>query len=202
MFEDTNEINVLGVWCPKEEFFFRKKLKRCKKIPLKDLSPFENTPPWTRALYGKKVLVIHPFEKTIKKQYKNRTNLFKNQEILPNFELITFKAVQTIGGENEKFNDWFEALNYMKKRISKIDFDIAIIGCGAYGFPLAAHIKRMGKKAVHFGGGTQLLFGILGKRWEDQEDKKMIQHINQYWVRPTLDERPKKYKELENGAYW
>lgn len=48
----------------------------------------------------------------------------------------------------------------MKDEIDKRDYDIALIGCGAYGFPLAAHIKRSGKKAVHLGGALQLLFGI------------------------------------------
>lgn len=48
----------------------------------------------------------------------------------------------------------------MKDEIDKQDYDIALIGCGAYGFPLAAHIKRSGKKAIHLGGALQLLFGI------------------------------------------
>ena len=40
------------------------------------------------------------------------------------------------------------------------NFDIALIGCGAYGFPLAAFVKGIGKKAVHIGGPLQLFFGI------------------------------------------
>lgn len=32
------------------------------------------------------------------------------------------------------------------------DYDICLIGYSAYGFPLAAHAKRKGKKAVHLGG--------------------------------------------------
>ena len=52
----------------------------------------------------------------------------------------------------------------MEERIGKIDFDVALLGCGAYGLPFAASIKRMGKKAVHLGVATQILFGIKGKR--------------------------------------
>ena len=55
----------------------------------------------------------------------------------------------------------------MKAQIDKEDFDICLIGAGAYGFPLAAYVKRKGKKAVHLGGALQLLFGIKGSRWED-----------------------------------
>ena len=40
----------------------------------------------------------------------------------------------------------------MSEEIAKIDFDIALIACGAYGFPLASRIKNMGKIAIHCGG--------------------------------------------------
>ena len=50
----------------------------------------------------------------------------------------------------------------MKSQMDQTDYDIALIGCGAYGFPLAAHAKRMGKQAIHMGGSLQLLFGIRG----------------------------------------
>ena len=36
-------------------------------------------------------------------------------------------------------------------KIDKIDFDVAIIGCGAYGIFLADYIKSLGKKAIHLG---------------------------------------------------
>ena len=86
-------------------------------------------------------------------------------------------------------------------RINAIDFDIAIIGCGAYGMPLAAHVKRIGKKAVHLGGQTQLLFGIKGKRWETGHDK-IKSMFNEHWVYPSNDERPKNFISVESGAYW
>ena len=79
---------------------------------------------------------------------------------------MVLKAVQTAGGNQTEFKDWFEALEYMEQEIDKIDYDIVLLGCGAYGFPLAAHCKRMGKQAIHLGGVLQLLFGIKGKRWE------------------------------------
>lgn len=91
--------------------------------------------------------MVHPFVDSIQKQYQRKTLLHKHPDTLPNFELKTIKAVQSIGGKcNEGFRDWFEALEYMKAEIDKTDYDICILGCGAYGFPLAAHVKRMGKK--------------------------------------------------------
>ena len=55
----------------------------------------------------------------------------------------------------------------MKSEIDKCDYDVCLIGCGAYGFPLAAHVKHKGKQAIHLGGTLQLLFGIKGNRWFD-----------------------------------
>ena len=80
-----------------------------------------------------------------------------------------------------------------------MDFDIAIIGCGAYGFHLAAHVKRIGKKAVHLGGATQALFGIIGKRWENN---KVSFYINENWIRPLLEEIPENANTVEGGCYW
>lgn len=146
---------------------------------------------------GKKILVIHPFEESIKEQYsKNRKFLFDNKDILPDFELYTIKAVQGMGCETE-FKDWFEALDYMYQKAIKINFDVAIIGCGAYGFPLAALLKKAGKKAIHLGGVTQILFGIKGKRFEEQGYK-----MNDYWVRPREDERPIEAYKADDSAYW
>ena len=66
--------------------------------------------PFTMALKGKRVLVIHPLDDEIRKQYARRTQIFKNEEWLPEFELVTLKAVQTIAGiRDERFNNWFEA---------------------------------------------------------------------------------------------
>jgi hypothetical protein len=162
---DIKNLDLLGVWNEYEEFLqVPEDTKLCK---IRELEPWFYNKPWTAALEGKKVLVIHPFEETIKNQYQKKEKLYKNENILPNFELKTIKAVQTIAGEKSEFKDWFEALESMKNQMNNIDYDVAIIGCGAYGFPLASHAKKMGKIGIHLGGVTQLLFGIKGKRWEE-----------------------------------
>ena len=135
----------------------------------------------------------------------------EEKETLPDFELITLKAVQSIGGINEQgFGNWFEGLEWMKSEIDKIDYDVALIGCGAYGFPLAAHVKRKGKMAVHIGGKLQLFFGIRGKRWENPlygtkegfpigTYSEMLN--NPAWVRPT-EYKTKESENAENACYW
>ena len=158
--------------------------------------------PWTVALKGKKVLVIHPFAKTIEKQYAKREFLFpSNPDILPEFELKTIKAVQTIAGQPDaRFASWYEAFDWMKSEIDKTDFDIALLGCGAYGFPLASYCKNIGKQAVHIGGDLQMLFGILGSRWEAYDITRKL--VNDYWVRPSKEETPKKANVVEDSCYW
>lgn len=209
MLEDMNEVDYLGGW-DENEVSILSRIERVPKSVLGYLEPFFVANPWSRILEGKKVLVVHPFVKTIKKQYENRDKLFKNKLILPKFDLITIKAVQSIGGNCDNFDNWFDALNYMKNEIDKTNYDIALIGCGAYGFPLAAYVKRMGKKSVHLGGSLQLLFGIKGKRWEDKlygsqttgETGLYTQLINEYWVRPDETEKPINAINVENGCYW
>jgi len=93
-------------------------------------------------------------------------------------------------------------LESMKQKIENIDFDICIIGCGAYGFPLAAHVKRMGKKAFHLAGVTQLLFGIKGRRWEESEVWPYMNLFNENWVRPSDNEKPNNAQKVEGGCYW
>lgn len=218
MIESTKSLDLCGVWdLPMEDYVLRKYAPNSKITHLECLAPWKvclsgkgNIYPWSSDLEGKKVLVIHPFDKTIKKQYlESREHLFERVEngrrILPDFDLVTLHAVQTINGNKEKDNykDWFDALENMIDQCKCIDFDIAIIGCGAYGFPLAAEIKKMGKGAIHLGGATQILFGIIGKRWEQGEYGKEMSHIiNDYWVRPSLEEQVSNGNEIEGGCYW
>ncbi len=208
--EDIPYIDVLASVFYKEKFMPLS--PNVKFIQFETVYPFFVNNPWTRSLKGKKVLIIHPCEKTIRQQYAKREKLFDNSDILPEFTLLTLKSVQSACGEKTKYKDWFEALDYMKEQINQMVFDVAIIGCGAYGLPLAAHIKRMGKKAIHIGGGTQLLFGIKGRRWDVvykwpyktpiQIPVNYADLYNDFWTRPLQEECPSNPERVENGCYW
>ena len=166
------------------------------------LYPFWERISWTNALKGKNVLVINPFAELIEKQYEKRKYLFLGSDILPQMNLKAYKAVQSIGG-NTEFGSWFHALEKMETDISGIEFDIALIGCGAYGMPLGAFIKKkLGKKAIHMGGSLQILFGIKGKRWESAEYDYQHKLYNESWVRPTGDLIPPNCNLVERGCYW
>lgn len=198
-----NRIDILCVWETFMQDFLINEYTSddINLVPLKSAEPYYVQNPWSYGLKGKKVLVIHPFTESIEHQYKNNDKLFENKNILPDFELKTLKAVQTIAGQkDERFNDWFEALDYMYNQAMEIDFDVAIIGCGAYGLPLAIRLKESGKQAIHMGGATQILFGIKGKRWDNHPYISKL--YNDYWIRPNDNEKPKKSSNVESGCYW
>jgi hypothetical protein len=155
--------------------------------------------PWTAALEGRKVLVVHPLAAQILAQYEKREALFPGTRILPRFaSLQCLQAVQSAAGAVPDFPTWFDALAHMKQRMDEADYEVALIGAGAYGLPLAAHAKLSGKIGLHLGGITQLLFGIMGARWE----KKYAHLQNSAWTRPDPAARPPGYARVENGCYW
>lgn len=210
MVEDSKQLDILGSWLPDEETMITDFNLNLTKVTLLSLEPYWSKNPWSRVLEGKKVLVIHPFASLIEQQYKEKREvLFDDKQVLPKFDLKTIKAVQSLGGDCEYF-DWFEALDSMKKQMDATDYDIVLLGCGAYGFPLAAHAKRMGKQAVHLGGALQLLFGIRGRRWDNpnygiQEFGKQNTYktlFNSFWVYPSNGLVPSKATQVEGGCYW
>lgn len=195
MFRAMGEVDLLGSWVPGENrlasFFSAAQFTR-----LEHLSPFGVEKPWTHALEGQRVLVIHPFQDSIEVQFKKRQQLFSNSEFLPSFSLDTMKAVQSLGTPPPEFRDWFQALNFMHEDTKSRDFDVALIACGSYGFPLGARLKRDGKKVIVLGGILQLLFGIMGKRW----DRDGLYNDN--WIRPMEAEKPDGFYGADRGAYW
>lgn len=214
MLEDSKNIDALAIfpsiyrniskmtpYLPNETRYF----------PLLSFDSFLMDNPWTSFLSGKRVLIVHPFAELIERQYDKRKYLFENSKVLPDFDLITLKAVQSIGGVNDQgFTNWFAGLEWMKSEMNQIEYDVALIGCGAYGYPLAAHAKRTGHKAVHVGGSLQLLFGIKGKRWENPEFgtkdglpigtySKLMDNPN--WIRPE-QYKTKQSQYAEGACYW
>ena len=200
--EYLTDADVVGTLFSKgEDYICHNYCKDAVLIRLRSIEPYYYLNPWSAKLKGKKVLVIHPFQETIENQYKNkRESIFDNQEILPLFHLETIKAVQSNANSKTIFRNWFQAYQYMCDEIFKKDFEIAIIGAGAYGLPLASYIKKLGKKAIHMGGAAQILFGIKGKRWDNHEIISKL--YNQYWLRPLKSETPQGYQSVEEGCYW
>jgi len=182
------------------------------------LEPFyiilENEKPWSHYLLGKKVLVVSPFVDSFQKQISNNFKMFKNKDkdnkdnnendiFLPNQEFVFYKSFNTLAG-NHVHRNWIETFNIMCQDIEKLEFDIALVSCGGYGLPLCNFIKtNMKKSAIYVGGGLQLLFGVIGKRWlSNQTILKIIKENNTQFIRPSDDEIVKNVGIVEGGCYW
>ena len=179
-----------------------------KQIHSHVLEPFylldKNVIPWSHYLKDKKILIIHPFIKSFKKQLNNDFQIFKDKRLFDkNQQFVFYKCYQTIAG-NHIHNDWHETFTLMCDDIKNIDFDIALIACGGYGLPLCHYIKKdLNKSAIYIGGGLQLLFGVFGERWITSEFwKKTIEEHDCKFIRPSEDEICKNADHIENGCYW
>ena len=78
MRNDMKLLDILGSWRIEEQFLVRY-LCHSQRIPLQELEPYFQKNPWTEVLEGQKILVIHPFNKTIESQYINREKLFHDK---------------------------------------------------------------------------------------------------------------------------
>jgi len=202
--EHIPHVDLMGVWFNRyEDVICNTCCGNAALVDLDCLEPFRFLNPWSALLAGKRVLVVHPFVESIRKQYEEKRRLlFPSPDVLPDFELKTLKSVQSIAGAKVDFVTWFDAYHYMCDQMEKVGFDVCIIGAGAYGLPLASFAKQLGKQAIHLGGVTQILFGIIGKRWEREYADTTAKLFNEHWVRPLPSETPVNKDRIERSCYW
>lgn len=193
-------IDIMPAWCPiGEAYMIRRYAKKAKLCEMKDIEPFFHEKPWTAALKGKKVMVINPFNESIQQQYAKRELLFENPDVLPEFELHTVKSVMVLSPEYNTYGTMEDAINYMYNEAMKVDFDIALLGCGPMGMLLAEKFRKQGKQAIYVGGVLQIMFGIKGKRWDNRE--KYSKLYNEHWTYP-IEQPPKGSERLDASCYW
>lgn len=172
-------------------------------FPINLLEPLEavrqGQRPWTLALASKKVLIVHPFAETIQSQFARRGQIRGVKDFLPEFRLQTVIPPVTFAGVGST-KPWMSHYQELVRKVALEDFDVALIGAGAYGLPLAGAIKRSGRQAIHLGGALQLLFGIIGRRWEEHPLLKGVS--DDTWVRPGVNETPRGASLVEGGTYW
>jgi hypothetical protein len=206
-----SETDVLGAWGVAFTWIEGKYLNwdNSRLIPVGHTAPWVDsysetqhlTPktPWSLELQGKKVLVISAFANSIAKQHRRIDRVFPDFNF-PVFSLSVIRSPITAGQQDESGKTWFELLDEMKTQIDMQDFDVALIAAGAYSYPLAAYVKKVGKIGIHCGGGLQLYFGVMGNRWNNAPE--VLKYLNSEWVRPSKDERPKTAMQIENACYW
>ena len=153
---------------------------------------------WHYSLKDKKVLCVSPFTKTILSQ------AIKFKDIWPGANIGKIITVSTPHSEaltGIKPVSWKQKLNLILEEIDNLDFDFATVGCGGLSLHVCDHIKKMGKPSIHLGGGNQLLYGIMGKRW-DEGFKNASWYGTSSWTRPLKEDTPQNKNLVENGCYW
>jgi len=147
---------------------------------------------------GKTLLIISSHINTIKQQLSKLDLIFSPYKIFKNNKFIILKPPMAIGDASKEWSDHFGPF---KESVNKQVFDIALVSCGGYGMPICDYIyTEMKKSCIYMGGALQLLFGIMGRRWENNEVIK--KHRNQHWIYPLASDVPLKYKVCEGGCYW
>lgn len=202
VFRDAiKEMDVLVSWdLPGETRIFNRFAPKATFVPRSSLDGFFSNQPWNAALAGKRVLVVSPFTDTIRKQFARRELLWQDRRVLPEFTLLTLRTPLSAGLVTPIHTDWVAALDDLKAHMDALDFDVALVGAGAFSLALVTHAKRRGKVGIHLGGTLQVLFGVYGGRWKDNPEFEGL--INKYWVRPSESETPTTVNRIENGCYW
>lgn len=166
---------------------------------LKDIKSF---------ILNKKVLLITPFCDLIKQQIENNNFNVLYNDIYKNTEFVYYTFPYKFFNTGEHNNN-FETLEIIKNEIIKLDFDIALLSCGADAGFLADYIHALNKCSIYVGGILPVFFGIFGKREIGNSKNKLlfenenIDDFTPYIITEIPDKyKPTKYNEIENGCYW
>ena len=151
-------------------------------------------------------MIVNPFVGSFEKQINNNFKLFNksNKHIfLEGQEFVFYKSYNSLAG-NRPHKNWLETYLVMCRDIKDLDFDIALLSCGGYGLPLCDFIKtKLGKSAIYIGGVLQIYFGVIGRRWEEEEYwKNKIRDEDIQFIKPNEGEKIINFNKIENGCYW
>lgn len=171
------------------------------KLNARNLEPYYFKDSWMTDMKGKRILIVHPFIKTIEKQIEHLHKIFPDREWFEECTFTFIKPPMTLAGNHEG-KDWQEHYNtFLEILGTQSDFDIALVAAGGYGMLIADFIFTELKKSVmYIGGALQLFFGIIGKRWFDNNE--ILEMMNDNWIRPDNEDKPANFVKVEKGCYW
>lgn len=183
--------------------WIKHKTPHIQKINAISLEPYyvDDQISWMSSLQNKKILIIHPFIHTFKKQLSKLNDIFPKRTWFNNCTFQFIKPPMTLAG-NHKNCDWRDHYNEFVENLRKVeDFDIALIAAGGYGMLIADYIHHELRKSVmYIGGALQLFFGVIGKRWFTNPE--IMSLVNDEWIRPAKEDKPDNFVKVEKGCYW
>lgn len=213
--KNVQQIDILGLFhADQEEKIIKENELTALFIPYQFTEPDRSIPAIEKNCYlpffeGKKLLFISPFADLLKSRATKATfesvwsNIHKMWFCPSEVDAyeIPYSYVTSVN-THKQYTNSMTLFDSICTNIKEVDFDIAFIGAGALGLPIASHLKNQGKIAISLGGHLQVLFGIGGGRWS-KDEFWTTNYINEHWI-----EMPKKYhpenKSIlsDNGAYW
>lgn len=213
--EKISQLDVVGVFGAKQEAeilaFHSINASSIKYI---DTEPDRSIPSNEELCYlpffsNKKVLLISPFASLLKGRSKKK--LFEKvwkktgkQWFNPS-NVEALEIPYSYGTERQtiqKFGDSLQFHKHIIQQMSRIEYDVVLIGVGALGIPIAIEAKKQGKIAFSLGGHLQVLFGVLGSRWKNDAGF-MSNYVNENWIDMPEKYAPSMNKQLtDSGAYW
>jgi hypothetical protein len=156
---------------------------------------------WTTAMRGKRILVISAFAESIAEKIPIREKIY-GVDLFPECTITTIRPPQTHASNDARefsveLAEFFAELDKVKDT-----YDVALVSAGGYANLICAHIFKSGNSAMYVGGVLQMLFGVLGARWLKETPDAVRLYLNEHWSRPKESERPRDYKNIENGCYF
>jgi hypothetical protein len=103
------------------------------------------------------------------------------------------------GEVRERWGDSLTLFDSLAAELRGRDFDVALIGAGGLGVPLANEARRQGRVGLSIGGHLQAMFGVAGARWRRDPQWRDL-HINAAWIDVPAELRPPPGSSDEN--YW
>ena len=187
-----------------------------KKIVLRALEPYY-TPAnqYTTKMTKGPIAVVSPFAESIKKQWSIIHEVFpptglagqmwpQNQTIIPiraPYGPAMTQANLSLSWPSDIYNQGpLQAIQYLADQVSESGAKYALVGIGALSLLLVHELKKRNIVAIHTGGGTQIMFGIKGNRW--QNHSIISNFFNPSWTKPTHDEIPSEAQKVERSCYW
>lgn len=170
-------------------------------------NPYDEENCYLPSFEGAKVLVVSSMadllvERATKETYERVWSKIGAEWFQPSkVEALTFPYIydETVQAQHSSVWDIYEeVVEQMRSR----DFDVALIAAAGLGLPLAHAAKKLGAIGISLGGHLQVMFGVHGKRWQ-QDSAWSSLYVNDSWITPPPRMRPVNARGLaDDGAYW
>jgi len=211
----TRQLDILGLFgAQREKYLIKEHLVKAKLIDYRLTEPDQSIPENPANCYlplfkNKKILLIASFADLLKSRATKETfeavweNIGKKWFEPQKVSSLEFPyAYITEAKTYAQFKTVLDLYEYICEKINTQDFDIALVAAGSLGIPIAAYIKSLGKVGISLGGHLQVIFGISGKRWENDPHYQQ-NFLNENWIKMPLIYHPENKDSLtDSGAYW